>query len=663
MRCTSLLITLLAALTLTLTRTAAASEPAATAWTVSQQARRTLAQPEPTAPRSLDELLARLRHILDSSGTPGASLAIVRGDSVLYAGALGLARVSPPQPATAATRFRVGSTAKILIGLTAMALEHEGRLSLQQPLSVALPSYRVRNAWEATDTLRLVHLLEHTSGIDDNSIKAYANSEPTPISLADGLAIDATRQVTRWPPGARFSYSNTGPAVVARLIELVEGRSFEAIVQTRWFDRLGMRSATYFEPRDPALPLASLYLPGKQTPVPYWHVFARPIGALNATASDMAALLRLLVGRGVIGTDTLLPPGALDRAERTQTWIGTRVGMTEAGYGLGLYTTEGTDGRLWAGHAGGVEGGLSDLSYLPADGVGYSLQINASRSRALRLMSDVVRAFLTRDLAVPVPPAIAPLSPVIARDFAGWYRPVTPRPQIIAAFERVIGLTRVRVVGNAVHVVPLLGDSARYLPTDSLTFRTERGTVNTLAFHRRGSDALDAPAMEGFNSGGSYVRLAGWDMLATFTVTTAWLLSLVLGPLVACGLGVRWVAHRVRQRSHAASPRFTLYDRAWWCAAGAAVMVAVFCWSAVLGLQDVRRFGTVSLVSVPVAIAPLAYATLTACGGWFVRRRVVPPQPTASRVSLWAARGVLMTHAIAAVYALRYGLMGYRPWG
>jgi CubicO group peptidase (beta-lactamase class C family) len=663
MRCTSLLITLLAALTLTLTQTAAAREPVATAWTVSQQAPRTVAQPEPTAPRSLDELLAHLRHILDSSGTPGASLALVRGDTVLYAGALGLARVSPPQPATAATLFRVGSTAKILIGLTAIALEHEGRLSLQQPLSVALPSYRIRNAWEATDTLRLVHLLEHTSGIDDNSIKAYANSGPVPISLADGLAIDAARQVTRWPPGARFSYSNTGPAVVARLIELVEGRSFEAIVQTRWFDRLGMRSATYFEPRDPAQPLASLYLPGREVPIPYWHVFARPIGALNATASDMAALLRLLVGRGVIGTDTLLQPGALDRAERSQTWIGTRVGLTEAGYGLGLYTTEGTDGRLWAGHAGGVEGGLSDLSYLPADGVGYSLQINASRGRALRLMSELVRAFLTRDLAIPVPPAVAPLSPVIGRDFVGWYRPVTPRPQIVAAFERVLGLTRVRVVRDAVHVVPLIGDSARYVPTDSLAFRTERGAVSTLAFHRRGGDALAAPAMEGFNSGGSYVRLAGWDVLATFTSTGAWLLSLVLAPIVACGLGVRLLVHRVSRRNHAMSSPVTLYDGAWWCAAGAAVMVAMFCWSAMQGFQDVRQFGTVSRLSVPVAVAPLVYATLTVCGGWFVRRRVGPPATLASRVSLWAARGVLMTHAIATVYALRYGLMGYRPWG
>ncbi|MCU0634874.1 MAG: beta-lactamase family protein, partial [Gemmatimonadaceae bacterium] len=457
------------------------------------------------APRTLEVLLRRIQRLLDSSGTPGASLAIVRHDSVLFAGALGLARQDPPQRATAATHFRAGSTGKLFIGLTALALVREGRLVLDQPLREAWPGLVVRNPWEATHPLRLIHLLEHTAGLDDSSIRAYASNDPL-LSLEQGLAIDAGRLAARWPPGTRFAYSNVGPAIVAHVIERIEGVPFEQVVQRRWFDRLGMRSATYFEPDPFAGTMATLYLPGRRAPVPYWHVFARPIGALNTTAPDMAALLRLLTGRGIVDGDTLIPPADLDRAEYSRTWSGTRHGLSGVGYGLTLYRTDGDDGRIWAGHAGGVEGGLSDLSYLPTEGRGYSLQVNATRSRALALMSAQVRAFLTADLPPPARPAIATPAADFAARFTGWYRPITPRPQIVAAVERLIGLARVRLATDSLRVEPLIGTASSYVPVDSLTFRPPRGEAATLVFHR--DDPLTTSAvMEGFSGGATFARV------------------------------------------------------------------------------------------------------------------------------------------------------------
>jgi hypothetical protein len=92
-----------------------------------------------------------------------------------------------------------------------------------------------------------------------------------------------------------------------------------------------------------------------------------------------------------MGGDTLLPPGALDRAEHASTWIGARRGIREVGYGLSLYRIEGDDGRVWSGHAGGVEGGISDLSYLPDEGVGYAVQINAAHGGAMREIGKAMR--------------------------------------------------------------------------------------------------------------------------------------------------------------------------------------------------------------------------------------------------------------------------------
>jgi CubicO group peptidase (beta-lactamase class C family) len=612
-----------------------------------------------TAPRTVEELLGRIRQILDSSGTPGASLAIVRGDSVLYAGSLGLARVSPRQPATAYTLFRIGSTSKLFIGLTALALEREGRLSLDRPVASALPSYRIRNDWEATDTLRLVHLLEHTSGIDDNSIRAYASTDPRPLTLEEGLAIDAQRQRTRWRPGTRFAYSNTGPAIVARVIETVMNQPFETVVQSRWFDRLGMRTATYFEPPKSA-EMASLYMPGRDAPVPYWHPFARPIGSINATAADMAALLRLLTGRGVVGGDTLIPPALLERAEHSRTWVGTRLGMTEAGYGLGLYRTEGDDGRLWAGHSGGVEGGLSDLSYLPEYGVGYSLQINAMRGRALRLMTNQVRAFLTQSLPPLVPPPPAPMAAVMAREYTGWYRPVTPRPQLVAAFDRLLNLARVRVKQGRLEVKPLLGSASIFVPLDSLRFRAERGAVASLVFHRDEANS-HRPAMQGFNNGDTHLRLPWWDVLGTLLGTVTWLSAFLCGPIVALLLSARWLWERMRR---ATSRRVGDADlvAAWWCAAGASGAVVLFCWSALTGFQNLQRLGNFTPLSFTVAAAPFACVLLTVAGLRLVWRAPRAMVPWHARLLRRALQVTLLAHVGGAIYATRYGIVGFIPW-
>jgi CubicO group peptidase (beta-lactamase class C family) len=612
-----------------------------------------------TAARTVEELLARIRHILDSSGTPGASLAIVRGDSVLYAGGLGLARVSPKQPATANTLFRIGSTSKVFVGLTALTLEREGRLSLDRPLVSALPSYRIRNDWEATDTLRLVHLLEHTSGIDDNSMRAYASSDPAPLTLEQGLAIDAHRQRSRWRPGARFAYSNTGPAIVARVIETVMNQPFESVVQTRWFDRLGMRTATYFEPPQSA-EMASLYMPGRDAPVPYWHPFARPIGSINASATDMAALLRLLTGRGVIAGDTLIAPELLERAEHSGTWIGRRLGMTEAGYGLGLYRTEGKDGRLWAGHAGGVEGGLSDLSYLPEHGVGYSLQINAMRGRALGLMTEQVRAFLTRSLPPVLPPSPVPMAAIMEREYTGWYRPVTPRPQIVAAFDRVLNLARVRVENGRLQVKPLLGSASVFVPLDSLRFRTERGAVATLAFHA-GEANSQRHAMQGFTNGETYLRLPWWDALGTLLGTLTWLVAFIVGPVVAVVLGAWWLWQRSARRSSTNGAEAN--QRAgWWCAAGASGAVVLFCSLAQSGVQDLQRLGNLTGLSLTLAAAPFAYLIMTAAG---LRLAWLAPGATVSQRTQLLRRALQVTmlaHVGGAIYATRYGIVGFIPW-
>ena len=363
--------------------------------------------------------------MLDSTNTPGAGLAIVRHDTVIFTGGIGRARVSPAMPATERTLFRIGSTSKQFVALVALELQREGKLSLQDQLSARLPGFWFKNAWEATNPVRIINLLEHTSGFDDNSLKAYANSDPTPLTLAAGLALDSATRVSRWRPGTRFSYCNTGPAIVARIIETIEGKPFEQVVQERLFTPIGMTTATYFRPDSTQLSVATLYKPDGTTPLPYWHVFARPAGSINASALDMAAHLRFMLGRGTVDGRVIAPREIFAQLELAESPLSHRAGLT-LGYAKHIYQTTDSTGFVWTGHNGGVDGGLSDLSYIPDLGVGYAFQINSGSTAAFGGITSLVRAFILQGMAAPAQPPRVSVPSSVQSMYSGWYRAVSP---------------------------------------------------------------------------------------------------------------------------------------------------------------------------------------------------------------------------------------------
>jgi CubicO group peptidase (beta-lactamase class C family) len=611
--------------------------------------------PRPTAaPATVAELMARIQRVLDTTRTPGVGLVIVRHDSVIFAGGIGKARVSPATPATDSTLFRIGSTSKAFVALTALAMEREGKLSLNDPLLKHLPEFYFRNPWERTDPVRLVHLLEHTSGFDDNSIKAYASSDPTPLRLAQGLALDSATRVSRWRPGTRFAYCNTGPAIVARIIELLEGKPFEQVVQERWFDPIGMRTATYLLPDTTRVAMATLYRADGTTPVPYWHVFVRPAGSINASALDMGAYLRFLLGRGMVDSVSLLAPEALARAERSETWIGRRAGLP-LGYGLHLYTQADTLGFVWTGHNGGVEGGLSDLSYLVDAGVGYAFQINAGNGTAFGEIANLVRGFLRQELTAPRPPPIARVPSAVAREFGGWYRPVSPRTQVAYFGERLIGLTHVTFSDSLALTRPMFGEVTAHPAVDSMRFRRHGQSVATLAFSR---DSLNGRTRAFDDEDGtSFARISTGEAWISIALLVGWVVAVIV-PLVAICFGmVRWLVRKARRRNTPTAPTAAQ----WRIAAGASAMMVLHAAALAAASSNLAAFGTVSRISVLLVGSAILFAVFAVYG----LSDVLKPRDVTTRWTRWSlglARAVLTLHAIAAAYLLMFGYIGWRPW-
>src|ERR1035441_2080518 len=136
--------------------------------------------------------------------------------------------------------------------------------------------------WEVTDPIRVVHLLEHTTGWDDMHLREYAK-DAAGMSLREGLDYDHHSRISRWRPGTRMAYCNSGPPVAAFVVDKLTGQHFEDYVGQNLFHPIGMKTATYFASAPGTA--TTLYHNDGKTPYRYWNILLRPAGSINASAN------------------------------------------------------------------------------------------------------------------------------------------------------------------------------------------------------------------------------------------------------------------------------------------------------------------------------------------------------------------------------------------
>src|SRR5215471_9326806 len=351
-------------------------------------------QPQPA--QSIEELRQQLEKILKDTRTPGVSVAIMRKDGPEWVAGVGIADVASNRPTTADTLFRIGSTSKAFSSLSILMLADQGKITLNDPVHKLVPEVWFENRWESANPVRIVNLLEHTTGWDDLHLREYAKQAPDSMSLREGLDYDHHSRTSRWPPGTRMAYCNSGPPVAAYIVEKITGQRFEEYVTANFFQPIGMKSASYFKTSAPA---ATLYHDDGKTPYSYWNILLRPAGSINASANDMAAYVGFYLNHGTVNGVEVMPAASIDRMENpTRTWA-AQEGL-KAGYGLSNYWTV-NDGFVYHGHNGGVMGGLTELAYMPDYGIGYFFSINTGNGKAFEKISKTIRAYITRQLTKP----------------------------------------------------------------------------------------------------------------------------------------------------------------------------------------------------------------------------------------------------------------------
>lgn len=589
----------------------------------------------------IEDLRAEIEKILDENRIPGASVALVDRDRTIWAGGVGKADMAAGVDVTADHLFRIGSISKSFTALAVLHAVEGGLLDLDTPVRELAPEVGFTNRWEETNPVTVAMVMEHTAGFDDIHFREYAKVDDAGLTLAEGLAYNPGSRVSRWRPGTHMSYSNSGPAIAAYVVEKITGTAFEDYVREHVFDPLGMKTSTFRFPRDTVL-MAKGYEADAVTEARYDHIIVRPSGAMNSSSREMARYLRMMINRGTLDGVRLLAPETITRMETPTTTLAARAGFTY-GYGLGNFTSIG-NGHLFHGHNGGITGFASTSAYSSDLGVGFFVSINKP-SGGIQDIATLLGARLTGGFDKPEG-ATADLSDDELQAMAGWYRNVTPRQQLTHFLSRFFDIQRVALEAGKLFIEPFGGERTELVPVTAASFRHEDEPVARVI--RVVDDAGD-PILQQGPAGNFGVISGAWlafELAAAATTLLLLMSALLFAPV--------WALVKVLGGMQAIRVGTLLFPLL--------ATLSMFVWFILpfaLISDPIQDLGTVSAASLTIFIGSLVFAALTALSLHASFRSY--PVKTDRFVRL---HGQLVSVActVALLYFWSNGLIGLRMW-
>jgi D-alanyl-D-alanine carboxypeptidase len=325
----------------------------------------------------LDSLLTALA----TNNKMMGSLAVSRNGQVVYNHAFGAAQLTPPVPATTATRYRMGSITKMFTAVMIFQLIEEKKLTLDTKLATFFP--QLPNA----STITIDQLLSHRSGLHSlTADPAYLGYLTQPKTQAELLAIMANYQPD-FEPGAKFDYSNSNYIVLGYLVEKLGKQPYAQALQKRVAAKAGLKNTYYGSKIDPKRQEAFSYKPntsgGWQPDVETDMSIPGGAGAVVSTPADLNRFLEALFAGKLLSATSL---GEMKTVRDS--------------FGRGLMILPFHE-RKGYGHGGSIDGFQSMASYFPDDKLTVTLSTNAHSYSVNDAMGDVLRICYNKPYKIP----------------------------------------------------------------------------------------------------------------------------------------------------------------------------------------------------------------------------------------------------------------------
>jgi D-alanyl-D-alanine carboxypeptidase len=319
---------------------------------------------DPTLRSQVDRIATQ---VLEATGVPSASVAVVQHGKLVYTHAYGSAHVatapSPAVPATPEMRYSIGSISKQFTATAILLLQEQGKLSLDDPIGKYIPGLTRGN--EVT----IREILSHTSGYQDYWPEDYVMTTMTGPESAQQIIDTWGKKPLDFEPGTQWQYSNTNFVIAGRVVEVVSGEHYWDFLSEHIFRPLGMKSVWNSDQKKLTELDATPYVRNALGPLRVapkegigWMFAA---GELAMTPHDLALWDESLLARSILKPESyqqMFTEVKLKNGEGTH-------------YGLGVEVRQ-RRGHRSIEHSGEVSGFVSDNEVLIDDGTAVVVLTN-----------------------------------------------------------------------------------------------------------------------------------------------------------------------------------------------------------------------------------------------------------------------------------------------
>jgi len=314
----------------------------------------------------IDAIDAFISERMINDDIPGVSVVLVENGQVVRYLVKGITG-KDQEPVTPQTIFALGSVSKSFTGLAILQLAEEGRLKLDDRVVRHLPWFRTLDP-DRSNQITIRHLLHHISGLssyDGNTLLADRRRSDDRLEMSVRRLANVA---LRTDPGTAFAYSNDNYRILGLLLQVVEGVSYEKVIERRIFQPLKMTASRFFGMGKPGVAIPHRYW--LATPIPH----QLPLGSSNnpetgvyASGEDMGAYIVSLTGGNATIPDFWRPALAEGPTLRN----GLR-------YSVGFESHGSLDAPMLL-HGGWNAGFMARIGLDPARRIGVVIMANAGR--------------------------------------------------------------------------------------------------------------------------------------------------------------------------------------------------------------------------------------------------------------------------------------------
>jgi D-alanyl-D-alanine carboxypeptidase len=349
----------------------------------------------------------KIQKILDNwrrqSGIPSAALSVYKNDTHLRFNS-GVTKVGGGESVHSGTLYQAGSITKSFTSTIILKLEAEGKLNIDDPITVYLPQY---SQWK---NITIRQLLNHTSGIYNYTNMGTFNRirrlQPQAQFTPEQIVRIASQHRGYFPPGKGWKYSNTNYVLAGMIIEKITGRPVSDVINETLHQNLNLVN-TYYAPgiyTNSLLTRMAHGYNGNGTDVTYDNMsWANTAGAIVTTPDDLLVWWRglfegnILPPRQMNEMTSLICEGTSARCARGNPMSHLSENVAGKGYGLGVIQSSFASkktGVVWW-HNGSTRGYKAIVMWFPKSNIYMALAISRDPGYLLKPNLAIIHRILS----------------------------------------------------------------------------------------------------------------------------------------------------------------------------------------------------------------------------------------------------------------------------